>query len=158
MGYSPGSTIPSSVTADISWKTVTFDVKYKRPAIGCQSTKRPRGALEQPPAESRPQPKCLLFILPYKPLCKHRHLLCIDAAGPSVPHRCSARLSGYNYWLFVCASMGADTRCKRSLLLQESLQRSSTVVCLSVISLGIGVNSSEGLLTVALVAFGRDKR
>lgn len=29
MGYSPGSTILSSVTADISWKIVTFDVKYK---------------------------------------------------------------------------------------------------------------------------------
>lgn len=27
MGYSPGSTILSSVTVDISWKTVTFDVK-----------------------------------------------------------------------------------------------------------------------------------
>lgn len=27
MGYSPGSTILSSVAVDISWKTVTFDVK-----------------------------------------------------------------------------------------------------------------------------------
>lgn len=36
MVYSPGSTILSSVTAAISWKTVTFDVKYKRPVIGFQ--------------------------------------------------------------------------------------------------------------------------
>lgn len=36
MVYYPGSTILSSVTADISWKTVTFDVKCKCPVIGYQ--------------------------------------------------------------------------------------------------------------------------
>lgn len=30
MGFSPGSTILSSITVDISWKTVTFDVKCDR--------------------------------------------------------------------------------------------------------------------------------
>lgn len=28
MGYSPGSTILFSVTVNISWKTVTFEMKY----------------------------------------------------------------------------------------------------------------------------------
>lgn len=87
----------------------------------------------------------LSFVLSHNECVKYIHLLCIDIAQLSVQYRCSACLSGYNYGLFVCASVGADRRCKRSQLLQESLQRSNTVVCFFSIPLGSNVNSLQSL-------------
>lgn len=58
-----------------------------------------------------------------------------------MPDFCSVCLFGYYYWAFVCNSMEADMCCKRSLLLQESLQRSNMVVCFSRFPLGFRVNN-----------------